>query len=67
MPENRLLALVLIFAPLSVVSIGGGPGIFAEMQLTRLAATAASTASAPTRRRTVSCCVRWWCSARPMT
>ena len=32
MPENRLLALVLIFAPLSVVSIGGGPGIFAEMQ-----------------------------------
>lgn len=31
MPE-RLLALVLVFAPLSLVSLGGGPSIFAEMQ-----------------------------------
>ncbi|MBX6745229.1 MAG: chromate transporter [Acetobacteraceae bacterium] len=31
MPE-RLLTLVLVFAPLSLVSLGGGPSIFAEMQ-----------------------------------
>ncbi|NOG70990.1 chromate transporter [Roseicella sp. DB1501] len=31
MPE-RLLALILVFAPLSLVSLGGGPSIFAEMQ-----------------------------------
>lgn len=29
---ERLLALVLVFAPLSLVSLGGGPSIFAEMQ-----------------------------------
>lgn len=29
---DRLLALVLVFAPLSLVSLGGGPSIFAEMQ-----------------------------------
>lgn len=32
MPLDRLLALVLVFAPLSLVSLGGGPSIFAEMQ-----------------------------------
>ena len=32
MPLDRLLALVTVFAPLSLVSIGGGPSIFAEMQ-----------------------------------
>lgn len=31
MPE-RLLSLILVFAPLSLVSLGGGPSIFAEMQ-----------------------------------
>ena len=31
MPD-RLLALFLVFAPLSLVSLGGGPSIFAEMQ-----------------------------------
>jgi chromate transporter len=31
MPE-RLFALFLVFAPLSLVSLGGGPSIFAEMQ-----------------------------------
>jgi chromate transporter len=30
--DARLLALVLVFAPLSLVSIGGGPAILAEMQ-----------------------------------
>jgi chromate transporter len=29
---RTLLALILIFVPLSLVSIGGGPSIFAEMQ-----------------------------------
>jgi len=29
---ERLVALVLVFAPLSLVSLGGGPSIFAEMQ-----------------------------------
>lgn len=29
---ERLLALLLVFAPLSLVSLGGGPSIFAEMQ-----------------------------------
>ncbi len=29
---DRLFALVLVFAPLSLVSLGGGPSIFAEMQ-----------------------------------
>jgi chromate transporter len=29
---ERLLALVLVFVPLSLVSLGGGPSIFAEMQ-----------------------------------
>ncbi|MCO6415757.1 chromate transporter [Siccirubricoccus sp. KC 17139] len=29
---ERLLALILVFAPLSLVSLGGGPSIFAEMQ-----------------------------------
>jgi chromate transporter len=29
---DRLLALALVFAPLSLVSLGGGPSIFAEMQ-----------------------------------
>jgi chromate transporter len=29
---DRLLALVLVFVPLSLVSLGGGPSIFAEMQ-----------------------------------
>ena len=29
---DRLLALFLVFAPLSLVSIGGGTSIFAEMQ-----------------------------------
>jgi len=32
MPLDRLLALALVFAPLSLVSLGGGPSIFAEMQ-----------------------------------
>lgn len=32
MEPDRLLALVLIFVPLSLVSLGGGPSIFAEMQ-----------------------------------
>jgi chromate transporter len=32
MPFDRLWALVMVFAPLSLVSIGGGPSIFAEMQ-----------------------------------
>ena len=32
MAEDRALALVFIFVPLSLVSIGGGPSIFAEMQ-----------------------------------
>ena len=32
MPEGRLLAIAFVFVPLSVVSIGGGSGIFAEMQ-----------------------------------
>ncbi|MBY0331159.1 MAG: chromate transporter [Acetobacteraceae bacterium] len=32
MPLDRLIALALVFAPLSVVSLGGGPSIFAEMQ-----------------------------------
>src|SRR4051812_47247487 len=31
MPD-RLLAMFLVFAPLSLVSLGGGPSIFAEMQ-----------------------------------
>jgi chromate transporter len=30
--SRTLAALILIFAPLSLVSIGGGPAIFAEMQ-----------------------------------
>ncbi|WP_149535413.1 chromate transporter [Siccirubricoccus phaeus] len=29
---ERLLALILVFAPLSLVSLGGGTSIFAEMQ-----------------------------------
>jgi chromate transporter len=29
---DRLIALALVFAPLSLVSLGGGPSIFAEMQ-----------------------------------
>ncbi|MBL6458011.1 chromate transporter [Belnapia sp. T6] len=29
---ERLTALLLVFAPLSLVSLGGGPSIFAEMQ-----------------------------------
>ncbi|MBL6080566.1 chromate transporter [Belnapia sp. T18] len=29
---ERLLALLMVFAPLSLVSLGGGPSIFAEMQ-----------------------------------
>ena len=32
MELDRLLALLLVFAPLSLVSLGGGPSIFAEMQ-----------------------------------
>ena len=32
MAEGRLLLLVGVFAPLSVISIGGGPSVFAEMQ-----------------------------------
>ncbi len=32
MPFDRLWALVVVFAPLSLVSIGGGSSIFAEMQ-----------------------------------
>ena len=32
MAESRLLLLVAVFAPLSVISIGGGPSVFAEMQ-----------------------------------
>jgi chromate transporter len=32
MPPDRLVALALVFAPLSLVSLGGGPSIFAEMQ-----------------------------------
>ncbi len=32
MGADRLAALVLVFAPLSLVSLGGGPSIFAEMQ-----------------------------------
>ncbi|MBV1798560.1 chromate transporter [Siccirubricoccus sp. G192] len=32
MLPDRLFALVLVFAPLSLVSLGGGPSIFAEMQ-----------------------------------
>jgi chromate transporter len=30
--DSKLLALVLVFAPLSLVSIGGGPAVLAEMQ-----------------------------------
>ena len=30
--DGKILALVLVFAPLSLVSIGGGPAILAEMQ-----------------------------------
>jgi chromate transporter len=30
--DSKILALVLVFAPLSLVSIGGGPAILAEMQ-----------------------------------
>jgi chromate transporter len=29
---DRLLAIVLVFAPISLVSLGGGPSVFAEMQ-----------------------------------
>jgi chromate transporter len=29
---DRLLALALVFAPISLVSLGGGPSVFAEMQ-----------------------------------
>ena len=32
MGADRLLALVLVFAPISLVSLGGGPSVFAEMQ-----------------------------------
>lgn len=32
MSPDRLVALALVFAPLSLVSLGGGPSIFAEMQ-----------------------------------
>ncbi len=32
MAPDRLVALALVFAPLSLVSLGGGPSIFAEMQ-----------------------------------
>lgn len=32
MGADRLLALALVFAPLSLVSLGGGPSVFAEMQ-----------------------------------
>jgi hypothetical protein len=32
MTPDRLVALALVFAPLSLVSLGGGPSIFAEMQ-----------------------------------
>jgi chromate transporter len=33
MEDSRtLVALVFVFAPLSLVSIGGGPAVFAEMQ-----------------------------------
>jgi chromate transporter len=30
--EDKALALALVFVPLSLVSIGGGPSVFAEMQ-----------------------------------
>jgi len=30
--DKALATLVLIFAPLSLISIGGGPSVFAEMQ-----------------------------------
>jgi chromate transporter len=36
--ENTLMALALAFAPLSLVSIGGGPAIVAEMQHQSVAA-----------------------------
>ncbi len=32
MGGDRLLALALVFAPISLVSLGGGPSVFAEMQ-----------------------------------
>lgn len=32
MGADRLLALLLVFAPMSLVSLGGGPSVFAEMQ-----------------------------------
>lgn len=32
MGAERLLALVLVFAPISLVSLGGCPSVFAEMQ-----------------------------------
>ena len=32
MGADRLLALALVFAPISLVSLGGGPSVFAEMQ-----------------------------------
>lgn len=32
MPLDRLLALALVFAPLSLISLGGGTSVFAEMQ-----------------------------------
>jgi len=32
MTPDRLVALALVFAPLSLVSLGGGPSVFAEMQ-----------------------------------
>jgi chromate transporter len=32
MEDRTLVALLLAFAPLSLVSIGGGPAVFAEMQ-----------------------------------
>jgi chromate transporter len=32
MPDNRLLALILVFSPLSILSIGGGQATIPEMQ-----------------------------------
>ena len=32
MPEGRLLGLIIVFAPLSLLSLGGGTSVFSEMQ-----------------------------------
>jgi chromate transporter len=32
MPDNRLIALILVFSPLSILSIGGGQATIPEMQ-----------------------------------